>query len=616
MTRSRALRRWVIVVIGLIVAGVAAANVRANWLGTPLVSGTRIEPGQTHDTLFVLVHGMGGDREGTWAAAWPELRKKGDILAVNYPGFVLSNAVPDVIASEISEAVASAVERGRYERVVLVGYSMGALLVRKAYLYGRGDVGVGHAPRPWIARVDRIVLLAGMNRGWSHRADRPLDMGMGRYWQFAIGWWLARLTGTGELIRSMEVGAPFVANLRLDWMRALRDESKPVPPMVVQLLGDIDDVVSDEDNKDLRASVAPRFAWLRVRGTGHADIVRFDDPAREGGAQTLGAYRLAKFVRAVTAPLEEVRRDNEEQAFQTDDRVAHVVFVLHGIRDLGRWSAAFESALVAEHRKRRGEGSVLAIASVRYGFFGMGPFLLRVDRQRHVRWFMDVYTETLARYPRAGTVDFVGHSNGTYLLADALQRYNAMKVRRVVFAGSVVRREFDWDAVVTRGQVQLVRNYVASDDWVVALFPRFFEQRPWRFLGNDIGSAGFNGFAREGPTPADAVVKNIKFIQGQHSAFLRQVDEVVEFLLEPGDRVNVARGSEADRCPGMARWSPCRILKAVSDDWTSVVWLALATVVVAGGVLTFRLAAPLGTTRRLLLLTGYVAVIGYVLYKA
>jgi pimeloyl-ACP methyl ester carboxylesterase len=229
---------------------------------------------------------------------------------------------------------------------------------------------------------------------------------------------------------------------------------------------------------------------------------------------------------------------------------------------------------------------------------------------------MDMYTETLARYPNAKDIDFVGHSNGTYLLADALQRYHAMRVRRVVFAGSVVRRDFDWDPLVGRGQVGLVRNYVASDDWVVALFPRLFEQRPWRFLGNDIGSAGFNGFGRDRPTSADAVVKNIKFIQGQHSAFLLQVEKVVEFLLAPAHGVNVSVGSEDDRCPGAGPFSFCRLLKGISDYGTWAVWAVLVTVVGLGGWLMFKFTRAFGKPYRVVLLASYVAVIGYVLYKA
>lgn len=543
----RRLSTYAVGLVAVVVAMIVAASIWANWLPSPLVSRAEIDPGGVRHTLFVLVHGMLGDRDRTWGPARAALKPHGDVLAVNYPGFALSNADPDIIAREISAEVEAAAARQGYDSIVLVGHSMGALLVRKAYLYARGDVGTPHDSKPWVSKVRRIVLMAGTNRGWSYRADRPLDMGWGRYWEFWAGWWFGRLTGTGTFVRSMETGAPFVANLRLEWMRALRN-TKTKSPEVVQLLGDIDDVVSDEDNKDLRAAPSQRFAWLRVRGTGHGDIVRFDDDQRAGRTQSLGVYRRDKFLLAATKTLEEVRRQNEEQPFQTDDRITHVVFILHGIRDLGRWSASFEPILLREFRRQNGEDATLAIASVRYGFFGMGPFILRMDRQRYVRWFMDQYTETLARYPNVKRVDFVGHSNGTYLLADALRRYHAMKIDRVVFAGSVVRRDFDWEPLVARGQVGFVRNYVASDDWVVALFPRFFEQRFLRFLGNDIGSAGFNGFDREGAPRAAAVVKNIKFIDGSHDGFLDQIDPIVEFLLAPVTQVNVEQDGE--RCVG------------------------------------------------------------------
>jgi alpha-beta hydrolase superfamily lysophospholipase len=608
--RLRRLSRYAAGLVAVVIVMIVGANIWANWLPSRLVSEVGVDPGADHRTLFVLVHGMLGDRDRTWKPARAALQPYGDVLAVNYPGFALSNADPDGIAREISAAVEGATAGRSYDSIVLVGHSMGALLVRKAYLYARGDVGTPHDAKAWVSKVGRIVLMAGTNRGWSYRAHRPLDMGWGRYWEFWAGWWFGRLTGSGTLVRSMETGAPFVANLRLEWMRALRNPTKPSPE-VVQLLGDIDDVVSDEDNKDLRAATSQRFTWLRVRGTGHGDIVRFDDGHREGGSQTLGAYRRDKFLLAATKTLEEVRRQNEEQPFRTDDRITHVVFILHGIRDLGRWSASFEPVLLREFRRRNGEDAMLAIASVRYGFFGMGPFILRMDRQRYVRWFMDEYTETLARYPNAARVDFVGHSNGTYLLTDALRRYHAMKVDRVVLAGSVVRRDFQWEPLVARSQVGLVRNYVASDDWVVALFPRFFEQRPLRFLGNDIGSAGFNGFDRERMPRAAAVVKNIKFIQGNHAAFLEQIGPIVDFLLAPAAEVNIEQDN--DRCVGSWGWVVwvCG-LKGVSDYASWAVWMFLSGLVVGGGWLSYRIAGRY----RVYALLAYAMVVAVVLYKA
>lgn len=600
-----------------------AANVIANAVPDRpdrLVPAVDADPGGDRRTLFVLVHGMDGNGAKTWAPARAALAAKGDVLALNFPGFPLSNADPDDIARGIRDAVqnaddASARRGASYGSIVLVGHSMGALLVRKAYLFARGDAGreAKAEMAPWAQKVQRIVLMAGTNRGWSVRQDRPLDQSMWLYVKLWAGSWLGRLTGTGTLIRQMETGAPFVSNLRLEWMRAFRDGTPR--PVVVQLLGDIDDIVSDEDNKDVRIAGASGFVWLRVRGTGHPDIVKFDDPTREAGGQKLGEYRREKFLAAATGDLAALRWQNEEQPFQTDDGVTHVVFILHGIRDLGRWSAHFEPPLVdAFASTDTGARGKLAIASVRYGYFGMLPFLFRWDRQRYVRWFMDQYTETLARYPNAKHIQFVGHSNGTYVLTSALARYHSMQIDRVVLAGSVVRRGFEWAPLIDRKQVGLVRNYVAADDAVVALFPRLFELPGFRWLGNDIGSAGFNGFDRRDDPRlphvrvAD-VVRNVAFIYDGHSAFKGHLKEIVDFLLRPPDAVNV------DVVKDARHGAVARVLKPLSDFAPWLAWLILlgAVVLVMWGLR--RVIPHRWRWTRLAAQAAWLVLVGIVLYK-
>ena len=280
-------------------------------------------------------------------------------------------------------------------------------------------------------------------------------------------------------------GAPFVANLRLEWTTWFRMHPEKTP-VVVQLLGDIDDIVSGEDNKDLRAAAGTNFFWLKVRGTGHADIVDFDDTAgRTASYAGIGDYRRSKFLLAVKGTPAELEAQTEEQPPGIDLTVDHIVFVLHGIRDLGEWSADFEEQLRAIDPGTPTER--LKVVPMHYGHFSMASFLFRPDRQKFVRCLMDQYTETLARYPNAKTIDFFGHSNGTYLLASALQEYESMKIRRIVFAGSVVRRDYDWSRIFARDQVAALRNYVATGDAVVVLFPRFFEPKVMRWLGNDVG---------------------------------------------------------------------------------------------------------------------------------
>src|SRR5206468_4067540 len=111
----------------------------------------------------------------------------------------------------------------------------------------------------------------------------------------------------------------------------------------------------------------------------------------------------------------------------------------HGIRDVGNWTTDFDAQLNAAFGSK---GDTVRVLRPGYGYFPMGPFLLFTDRQKYVRWFMDEYTEALARYPNAdGNVHFIGHSNGTYVLASALSQYKTLEVNRVAFAGSVVRTD-------------------------------------------------------------------------------------------------------------------------------------------------------------------------------
>jgi hypothetical protein len=74
-----------------------------------------------------------------------------------------------------------------------------------------------------------------------------------------------------------------------------------------------------------------------------------------------------------------------------------------------------------------------------------------------------------------------------YLIAKALELYPACRFKRIVFAGSVVRRGFDWRRYLRTNRVEHVLNYAAKGDWVVAWFPKLFE-----FLRiQDLGSASF-----------------------------------------------------------------------------------------------------------------------------
>src|SRR5262249_4086119 len=168
-----------------------------------------------------------------------------------------------------------------------------------------------------------------------------------------------------------------------------------------------------------------------------------------------------------------------------------------------------------------------------YGYFAMAPFVLPWIRRRKVAWLMDQYAEARAHYPRAD-FSYVGHSNGTYLVARALLDYPAAKFKRIVLAGSVVRRDYDWLGLINLdklgnrfgARVKQVLNYVATNDRVVAIFPKGLEP-----IGAfDLGGAGHNGFIQGS---AAGPVHQVEFIKGGHGAGHREQhwDEIARFIV-------------------------------------------------------------------------------------
>jgi hypothetical protein len=479
------------------------------------------------DTLVVLLHGFaGGPRQlRAVAAIAREIYPGAEILYAKYSASPISNKDPYQIASRIEDEIDRRFREHSYRKIVLVGYSMGSLLLRKAYLWAHGPAfsvdrpGGSRPTRSWVERVDRVVLLAGANRGWTlawsgNAGGAETDgLRLHRRVAFGLGLLFGRLTRTARLVRSFQRGCPFVADLRVQWIRFTRSAwnggaSRERPP-VIQILGTVDDIVSVADNKDVMAS--KDFVFLPVEETGHANILDMDlgtassrSPIRRQRAEVL---RLA-----LRAPIDELRRSQpvDLQSGAENVRVHHAVFVMHGIRDFADWTRNVEDEIRA-----RVDSNECLVIRASYGYFTMGSFLLFGARQRNVRWLMDRYTEALAKYPNA-KVSYVGHSNGTYLLASALDRYKSLMVHRVLFAGSVVRRTYDWDDLLTAGRVGSFHNVLATRDWVVGIFPRFFEWlrevvsplRAWTAL--DVGAAGFRGF--------EQLRHNVGFAVGGHSA--------------------------------------------------------------------------------------------------
>ncbi len=557
----------------------------ARYFAQPADTNFKLEENPAATRLVVIVHGISGREaiQPTVDLARDALAPA-DLLVADYDSRPLSNANVYEIANELEARIHEAFDETGYASIVLVGHSMGAMILRKSLLWAHGLEEDRVAPkgrREWTERVERVVSLAGINRGWSIE-PRPENMGLGQFFGIWFGERFARLTGTGKLLLSVQRGAPFIADARVQWVRLARPQSPEATsnrlPQVIHLLGDRDDVVSRKDAQDL--GVVKDTIFVTLAGTDHRSIA-----AAVRGEEGDDAARRRRDIRHALLGEVDALSPDHAQALDEDLAVQRIIYIMHGIRDYGGWTDHVRDAI---EQLPAGKAGALAVVNKKYGYFPMGPFLLYWDRQRNVRRFMDEYTENIAQYPNARRFDFVGHSNGTYVLASALQQYHTLNMGRVFFAGSVVPKHYPWRDLMDGERVEKVVNVVASGDWVVAIFPKLFEQvADWLGIEPttgllDIGASGFRGF-QDADDPKKRV-SNLQFADGQHrigvdTRDIRKLQAIVAFTVD-GDEgpLDVFEDSPT-------QWGWLDVLSNIS--W--VVWLFLIAILGTLGYFAFSL---------------------------
>lgn len=571
-------------VIGGIILGLLVLRLVAPLLATSKIPEVELVQGSDSTTLVVVLHGFGGmSRPGLIrlaSTAFPNAH----LIAPEYNGgrfAPFSNRSPYDIADLIEVAINDAYLKHHYDRIVLIGHSMGGEVLRKVYLWGTGnevDRPARRGAHEWVNKVERFVSLAAINRGWS-TDPAPANMPWYRKLVFDSGLLIAKLTGTGKMIMSMQRGAPFVADSRVQWIEAARQNTGLKLPLLIHLLGTKDDIATIEDIKDVQ--VTKDFHYKSLPDTGHGDIATaLTDEISDDGPLT---WRARTILECVTLPIEKLSFDKPEELVE-DLSVRRIVFILHGIRDYDEWGMKLKNTI--DEDLPAGTRVLLP----KYGYFPMAPFLLWQDRQEKVRWFMDFYTEQRAQYPRAEQFDFIGHSNGTYILSSALQNYKSLKINDVYFAGSVVPQRYPWNELVIDKRVSRVRNVVATNDWVVAYFPRFYEQiAEWSGASGepgalDLGAAGFRGFHESGG-PSEAI-ENIAFATGEHSTGVDLGDaNKLEALVRFGRFGLDSKQEDLFRTAFKNAEKPDTFTDAVSNvSW--IVWFLLATtvIVIAAGI--------------------------------
>jgi len=421
-----------------------------------------------------------------------------------------------------------------YEKVVLVGYSAGSLLIRKALAWGLDEL--QDFPRPGLAaqyrwdwafpggshetKLDRLILIAGMNRGWSLQGQ-PKHMKLREYWSYRALVLLGRTRLVANLIMMLERGTPFVVDLRLQWLRL---GARGVLPLTIQLLGGLEDLVSENDNLD--AGVIGGFAVISVPKTRHYEMNLFkdtDDPE----AGILRANLLREALAGDKAELLRRRGYQTPAKFANRRPPSAIVLIAHGIRSTADWSGRLKNALETRDRS-------LWVGHAGYGHLSILGFMIFPIRRRHVRWLADRLTErslealavmapserdeaiaSQAAATNVVPVHFIGHSNGTWLAAQLMKTYRAANFQRVALCESPVHRLFPWRRFHDDGRFTRLRNERAASDYAVGLAAYFFsEVAGFLRIPTDVGDGGRVGFQ----DPPQHGYIDTAYLPGGHSA--------------------------------------------------------------------------------------------------
>lgn len=168
--------------------------------------------------------------------------------------------------------------------------------------------------------------------------------------------------------------------------------------------------------------------------------------------QTLAALSTGDFVEGI--------------ALDPDSAPAHVISVVHGIRDRGFWIHEWQALCDRSW-------TTIRIAPISYGWLGIVPFILFPVSAARSGLIERRMRDVLTAYPEARHT-IMAHSNGSKIVSEVLDRF-AGAYRTVIFLGSIAPASaadrFPRDRSV------IVNDCSRSDPWPVraeAINPRQF----------------------------------------------------------------------------------------------------------------------------------------------
>jgi pimeloyl-ACP methyl ester carboxylesterase len=200
------------------------------------------------------------------------------------------------------------------------------------------------------------------------------------------------------------------------------------------------------------------------------------------------------------------------------------VMSVHGIQTFAPWQKT--AADVLSHNG-------FAISTFHYGFLGFVQFLLPTTRRRLVESFRRWYVERTHRLRRGERPSVIAHSLGAYLVGRAMMKYPDVRFDKVLFFGSILPRDFEWQVLIERNQFWMARNdYGMKDGWATLA----------SLAGRDMGASGSKGFLFTSP-----VLEQKAFSEFTHGDYYKEINiekQWIPFLRQPSLEFDILYGRD------------------------------------------------------------------------
>lgn len=152
------------------------------------------------------------------------------------------------------------------------------------------------------------------------------------------------------------------------------------------------------------------------------------------------------------------------------------VITVHGIRAQNKWWEDIQSLELTTQER-------IKIDPFDFGYFGFLKFIRDSQREKIVDEFCDFYSSNFTDSTIKPSV--IAHSFGTFVVYQAMKRYNSIKFDNVIFCGSILHSNTNFRELLKNKQFSHLINDFGEREW----FLRFT-----RCLSNQCGKGGNIGF--------------------------------------------------------------------------------------------------------------------------